>query len=156
MRLGLAEFSDKVRNYVDDFIATQAILLSFKTIFNSKDIVWQSNGEYVIKCLSCLSEQNYMIYTFIKHSNHLPLAVVPLRLPLIMALQDADEQIATLKRLLIEFRSQGWATLNQSVEMFLAIKMELDILLLKSDKVLDEIGILLDRAKFKEREYSIA
>jgi hypothetical protein len=42
------------------------------------------------------------------------------------------------------------------VEQLIDIKDELDVLLVKSNDVLDQIGILLDRARFKEREYSIA
>ena len=99
-----------------------------------------NNGEYVIKCLSCLSEQNYMIYTFIKHSNHLPLAVVPLRLPLIMALKDVEAQIAKLNRPLLVPRKEDWIILDQPVELFLDIKHEMDNLLVKNDKVLSQVA----------------
>jgi hypothetical protein len=156
VRLGLAEFSDHVRHHVDTIISSQDTLRALKTLFNSGDQVWPAECEDVIECLTYMSKQNRMVDNFIRRSNHLPLAVVPLRLPLIMVLLDEDTQIAKLKRLLVVLRNEGWTTLDQPVEQLIDIKDELDVLLVKSNDVLDQIGILLDRARFKEREYSIA
>lgn len=154
MRLRLVEFYNRVRNYVKTIISILDTLRTIKTIFNSGDRVWPDQCEDAIECLTQMSEQSREFHAFIKRSNHLPLAVVPLRLPLIMALQDADAQIAKLNRFLVVFRNEGWITLDQPVEQLLDIKREMEILLVKNDEVLSQVSILLDRARFKEREYS--
>src|SRR6266852_4261324 len=108
MRLGLAEFSDRVHSLVKAIISTQDILRSFKTMFISGDRVWPAECEDVIECLTQMRVQGRSFHTFIERSNYLPLAVVPLRLPLIIALQDVDAQIAKLNRLLVVLRNEGW------------------------------------------------
>lgn len=155
MRLGLAEFSDRVRSHLKVIISTQDRLRSLKTIFISGDRVWPAECEDVIECLNQMRVQGRSFHTFIERSNSLPLAVVPLRLNLIMALQEADAQIAKLDRLLIVLRNESWIVLDQPVEQLLDIKREMEILLVKNDEVLSQVSILLDRARFKEREYSI-
>ncbi len=155
MRLGLAEFNDRVRSYEKAIISTQDTLGSLKTLISSEDRVRPAECEDVIECLTLMRVQSRRFHTFIERSNHLPLAVVPLRLPLIMVLQDADSQIAKLNRLLVVLRNEGWIVLDQPVEQLLVIKHEMDILLVKNDEVLDQVSILLDRARFKEREYNM-
>lgn len=155
MRLGLAEFNDRVRSYEKAIISTRDTLGSLKTLISSEDRVRPAECEDVIECLTLMRVQSRRFHTFIERSNHLPLAVVPLRLPLIMVLQDADSQIAKLNRLLVVLRNEGWIVLDQPVEQLLVIKHEMDILLVKNDEVLDQVSILLDRARFKEREYNM-
>lgn len=155
MRLGLAEFNDRVRSYEKVIISTQDTLGSLKALIGSGDQIWPAECEDVIECLSLMRVQGRRFHTFIERSNHLPLAVVPLRLPLIMVLQDVDAQIAKLKLLLVVLRNEGWIVLDQPVEQLLEIKREMDILLVKNDEVLGQVSILLDRARFKEREYSM-
>ena len=94
------------------------------------------------------------LYAFLERSHNLPLAAVPLRLPLIFALQETEAQIAKLKHLLIVLRDKAYTDWDQPVEQLTEIRKELDLLETKHDKVLEQVDILLDRARFKEREYT--
>lgn len=156
MRSRLHEFNSRVRSHIEAIISTQDTLRSLKTLFSSGDRVWPAEYEDVIECLTQMHAQERKFLTFIERSNHLPLAVVPLRLPLLMALNDVEAQIAKLNRLLVLLRNESWIVLDQPVEHLLDAKQELDILQVQIDDVLDEVRILLDSARFKEREFSIA
>lgn len=156
MRLGLAKFSDHVRNQVDIIISSQDTLRTFKILVNSGDSIWPAECEDMIKVLTSMAEQNRKFHNYIRRTDQLPLAVVPLRLPLIMVLLDEYTQIAKLKRLLVILRNESWTMLDWPVEQLLDINNELDVLLENINEVLGEVGILLDRARFKERQYSTA
>ena len=92
----------------------------------------------------------------IERSDRFPLAVVALRLPLFSVLADVEAQIIELNRLIIALCDDSQTTLDQSVQQVFEIENKIVLLELKSNEVLDEVAILLDRARFKEREYSIA
>ena len=156
MRLNLAEFNDQMHNHIDVLISNREALLSLKKIFCSEDRVSPSECKDTIECVDHLDEQNCKFHAFIRLSDQLPLAVVPIRLPLIINLLDEHTQIAKLKRMLAVLLNECWTKLDQPIELLLEIKDELDALLDINSVVLDEAGILLDRADFKEREYSIA
>ena len=156
MRLELADFNDYVRDHEKAILSTRDTLRFLKTKFNSEDRVWPAEFQDVIECLNLLRLESRKFHAFIERSNHLPLAVVPLRLPLLMALQDIEAQITTLNWLLVALLNDSWTSLVQSVEKIFEVKTTLGTLDLKSEEILDQIGILLDRARFKEREYSIA
>jgi hypothetical protein len=158
VRLGLAEFNHQVRDHVDDVISTQDALQYLKTLFSSGDEVRPACGDEVIECLSHICECIRGFLAFIERSNHLPLAVFPLRLPLIMTLKDLEAHNAKLNRLLNVPHDvdEGLIPLNQPVEQLFDIKHELGVMQAECNKVLDQVGILLDRARFKERQYSTA
>lgn len=156
MRLKLADFNDRVRNHEKAIISIRASLSSLKRKFNSEDRVLPAEFRDTIECLALLRLESQKFHAFIERSNYLPLAVVPLRLPLLMALQEIETLITKLNLLLIALRNDSWTTLVQPVEQIFEVNNNLGQLDLKSEEILDEIGILLDKARFKEREYSVA
>ncbi len=154
-RLTLVEFSDLVRPYIEAIATRRDDLSTLKALFTSGERVWDSDCEDAIECLISVNHDTRQFHSCIERSDHLPLPVVPLRLPLLAALEDVEAQIIKLNRLLAALRNDSWTALDQSVEQVFEVKNELEILELKRAEVLDQVSILFDRARFKEREYSM-
>ncbi len=155
-RLTLVEFSDLVHPYVEAIVIHQDDLSTLRALFTSGEKVWDSDCEDAINYLMTVSHDCRQFHVCIERSDHFPLSVVPLRLPLLTAFEDLEAQITKLNRLLVELRNDSWAALDQPIGQVFEVTNELDILELKGEEILDQIRILFDRARFKEREYSIA
>jgi len=71
-------------------------------------------------------------------------------------LDDVEAQIFELNQLIVALSLDSQVALDQSAQQVFEIKDKLIVLESKYKEVLTEIAILLDRARFKEREYNIA
>jgi hypothetical protein len=156
VRLKLSDFNDHVRNHEKVLIVTRDALRSRKQVLSSGDRVFPADFRDMMEYVTLLQQESRNFYDFIERSNHLPLAVVSLRLPLIMILQEIETMSTSINWLLANLRNESWTTLVLPVEQLFEVNNKLGLLDFKSDEVLDEIGVLLDRARFKEREYSVA
>jgi len=155
-RLTLAEFSDLVHPYVEAIRSKQDKLTTFRELFSSRERIWDSDCEATIESLTDVCRACRELHTCIVRSDHFPLSVVPLRFTLLSMLDDVEAQIFELNQLIVALSLDSQVALDQSAQQVFEIKDKLIVLESKYKEVLTEIAILLDRARFKEREYNIA
>jgi hypothetical protein len=154
-RLTLAEFRDLTNPHVEAFSTARDILRSLKYLFMSGDRVLPKECEDAIRSLKGIGEESRKFQALIEHSDYLPLAIVPIRLPLIIALKEVELQVAKLIYLLDILYDEGWTTLHQRLGRQKEITHELEVLQVQNKGIVDHIGILSDRARFKEKVYSM-
>jgi hypothetical protein len=161
-RLPLTEFNVKLSSLAGAFAATQDSLQTIIDLFRPGQSICPPDFDDAIKCLLSIREHSCNFHAFIEQSGHLPLVIVPLRLPLLLSLTDVDIRIAKLKRLLATLQEEIWKTQLQPVEQKLAIWRELDELQLNCKEVLDQVSILKknlqyesDKSRFEKRLYSV-
>ena len=154
-RLTLMEFKDLLKPHIESFNNARSILRSLKYSFTSGDRVLPINSHDAMRNLKSIGEESRKFQALIEYSDHLPRAIVPIRLPLIMALRDVELQIAKLSYLLDTLYDEGWIILHQRLERLREITHELEVLQMQSKAIVDQITALSDVARFKEREFSI-
>lgn len=154
-RLTLAEFKARTNPHIEVFNTSKDILRSLKYLFISGERVLPNKCEDAIRSLKGIGEESRKFQALIERSDHLPLAIVPIRLPLIIALKDVELQIAKLTSLLDILYDEGWTTLHQRLSRLRKINQELEVLQVQIKEILDHVTILSDRARFKEREFSV-
>lgn len=154
-RLTLTEFSEQVREHIRAIHAAIDTLRTLSSLFSSGRRVWPSSCNDVIECLTSAGESSHRFQALLERSIYLPLSVVPLRLPLLLCLKNVDEQITTLNHLLADLRDTGKTALSQSAEQRREIEREMAVLLQYNQVALTQVDHLLDRARFKERTYSM-
>lgn len=161
-RLPLTEFNVKLSSHAEAIAATQDSLQAITDLFSPGQSIWPPEFDNVIKCLVSISEPSCNFHAFIEQSGHLPLVVVPLRLPLLLALTDVDIRIAKLKPLLTTLHEGMWKNKYQPTEEKLAIRRELEELQLNCKEVLDQVSVLKknlqyesDKSRFEKRLYSV-
>ena len=152
-RLTRDEFSNLLRPHLEDIVAVREGLQEIKCLFCSGDRILPSEFENTIQYLKRTCEHQREFYALIESSEFVPTSVVPLRLPLMIALMDMEVQITKLNELLDMLCSDGWRTLQQPAERLIEIRKAIKTLISEVDEVSHQINILLDRARFKEREY---
>lgn len=151
-RQPLAEFILQVRRHLWAIRTSQDTLRSLSSLFASGQRVWPSACNDTIESLTSVGEHSRKFHAFIEHSIHLPLVVIPLRLPLLLTLKNIDLQIIKLNQLLAVLRDGGKTALSQPAEDRRVIVGELDVLMLHSEQAIQQAEDLLCKAK--EREYS--
>ncbi len=154
-RLTLTEFKDLMKPHVDSFNDARVFLRSLKYSFTSGERILPKNSHDAMRNLKSIGEESRKFQALIEYSDHLPRAIVPIRLPLIMALRDVELQVVKLSHLLDTLYDEGWTILNKRLEKLREIINELEVLQIQSKAIVDQIAMLLDVARFKEREYSI-
>jgi hypothetical protein len=154
-RLKLIEFSEQVRRLVQVIREAIPSLRDLTGLFGSARRIWPPTCNDAIKILTGTGEYSHRLEALIDHSMRLPLSVVPLRLSLLLALRNLDAQIILLKQHLIRMREASKTQLNQPAEQRCEIEHELTLLLRYSEEVVYQAEHLLDRARFKERAYSM-
>ncbi len=155
-RLTLKVFFDLLRPHIEAIQSAQDVLKELSYPFASGDCVMFDECEDTIDYLIDISIIYRQFQDFIKETDILPLAVVPIRLSLLTALLDANAQLAKLKELLVVFSEASGTSLFQSKEQLHEIEDELGTLQEQNAHILDQIKIFEDNARFKEREYSLA
>lgn len=156
MRLELTDFIDRVYSHLEIIKATQDSLQLLTDIFAFGEQDWSINCEDAIMCLTKFFKHISAFHSFIKRSDCLPLSVISYRFPLIMALTDVNLQITNLNHLLAKVRNESWTALYLPFEQLKEITNEIKILQVQNEEILDHGKILLDRVRFKEREFSTA
>ncbi|SRR5260221_10381792 len=161
-RLELTDFSELSHSYTVAISTALDTLRSIDALSHPEQQIWPSEFEKAIKCLGSIGEYCREFHAFIEHSGSLPLAVIPLRLSLLIALKDVDVKVPQLKLLFAALREVIWVTLYPPFEQRLVIQRELEELQLDCEEVLDQVNILLndlqyekDRSRFEKRIYSV-
>jgi hypothetical protein len=154
-RLTLTEFKDLMKPHVESFNDARSFLRSLKYSFTSGARILPKNSHDAMRNIKSIGEESRKFQAFIEYSDHLPRAIVPIRLPLIMALRDVELQVAKLSHLLDKLYDEGWTILHQRLERLREITHELEVLQVQSKAIVDQITVLSDVARFKEREFSI-
>ena len=149
-RLELTDFSKQMLSYTATISKGQSILNEVGTLFLPGQQIFPVELEEAIKCVVDIGECSRKFHAFIEQSVHLPLVVVPLRLPLLIALQDVNGQVTKLKQLFTALREVIWTTVSQPIEQRLVIHRELEELKLACEEVLDQVDILIDNLRFEK------
>ncbi len=151
-RQPLEEFTLRFRCHLWATVNSQGNLRSLRGIFASGKRLWPLTCTNAIQSLSAFSEHSRNFHASIQRSKHLPLAVVPLRLDLLMTLRSIDLQITKLTQLLTTLHEVSKTALSQTTEERHTIVRELDVLILYSEQAVQHAEELLRKAQ--EREYS--
>jgi hypothetical protein len=154
-RLTVTEFSEQVREHTRVIRATTDTLRTMSSWFSSGRRVWPPVCNDAISCLTSSKEYIRGLQDLLERSIHLPLSVVPLRLSLLLCLKNVEAQITTLNYLLADLRDAGKTALSQPAGQRREIERELAELLQRNEEVVYQSEHLLDRARFKERTYSM-
>ncbi len=161
-RLGLAVFIDFVQDYTAAISDSKDKLQAVHVLFLSGQLITPPEFENASKCIHNIGEYCRKFHAFIEESTNLPLVVIPLRLPLLIALKDVGLQVSRLKQLFAALQEVIWTTHDRPIEQQLLIQQELEELRLGCEEVLDQVTNLTNdlrfeehRSRFSKRPYSL-
>lgn len=150
VRLDLTGFFDLLVKYNAIIRNTQQELRAIGALFFSRQpILSPSDLEKALECLDQIDEWSRRFHTSIRQSIQLPLVVIPLRLPLLMALLDVQAQVAKLKQLVAMQREALWSSLYPTAEQRVAIQQSTEKLRLHCNEVLEQMDILKDKLRYE-------
>ncbi len=153
-KLSLNDFLTKARRYLHAFVSKQTYLHDLLTFFSNEQELWPDQGELFIIKLEAVQEPILELCTLLGKSTHLPVSVVPLRYPLIVALYHINEQINSTSALVnayaTSYRTSSKTRIRQHQEILRKISQIVSI----SEEILDLARILIDQSQFEERRLS--
>jgi hypothetical protein len=161
-RLELPEFIECVQTCATAINDYQSTLDTIHALFLSAQLITPPEFEDANRCIHDIGEFCYKFHAFIEESINLPLIVIPVRLPLLIALKNVVLHIIRLNQLFAALREVIWTTLDQSAEQRLLIQHELEELLVGCQEILDRVTNLTNdlryekhRSRFSKRPYSV-
>lgn len=161
-RMELAAFSERLLDYSNSIKSRQNKLGEVGTLFSPGLGILPFEFENVVNCIVSIGECSREFHALIEESVSLPLVVVPLRLPLLIALQHVNVHVAELERLLDELNEIIWTSIHPLTQKRTAIQRELEKLRRACKEILDQVDILQldllfekDREQFPKYLYSI-
>src|SRR5438067_2498923 len=104
-RLLLDNFMTRVQKYQKDIVASQGSVLYALDLFSEGEGIWPDNCDEVIDTMHKVSEPIREFCGLLDSHRQLPVAVSPLRYPLMKTLYHVDELVNELSLLLTIFRS---------------------------------------------------
>jgi hypothetical protein len=152
-RFSLAEFRAQACIHQTALKDAEDQIAKAYALFDPREIV---SRDQVLTALAYLRDGQKacrIFYAFLKDSNKLPLAVVPIRFQLIAALKKMDIQLLRAICLVKEMRTICGDISHQAARLQLDIQIILDTLHIAIGDVLREEVLLLDRMYFHDRMY---
>ncbi len=153
-RLTRDEFFDRMQPYIDkfSFLCETLDILSSSFVVGGRVMIEECEG--VIECAIEISHVCSQLKELIKRPD-IPLALLPIRLPLLTALIDASASVAKLEKLLYIFLDRCSTSLVQPTEERIEIASDLNALQGQIEQILAQVKDLKDQARFQEQKYSL-
>jgi hypothetical protein len=151
VRQELTGFFDLLFKYNAVIKGTQKELQTINTSFFSRQSDSSpSDFEKALECLDQIDEWSRRFHSSIRQSIQLPLVVIPLRLPLLMAILNVQSQVAKMKQLVTLQREALWRSLYPTVEQWVAIQQGAEKLRQHCDEVLEQMDILMEKLRYEK------
>src|SRR5262249_51191822 len=119
----------------------------------SERCIWPSNCDNAIAGLASSQEPIQNLNALLQAIDLLPLAVIPLRLPLMVALKRTEKQLMRVLQLVEVLRDACQRTPGQTTRQQREVRQALEALRQSNDLILKEVDSLRDRVQFQEQMY---
>ncbi len=159
VRQELTGFFDLLFNYHAIIKVTQKELQTIDVLFFARQpSLSPGDFEKALECLDQIDKWSRRFHSSIRQSIQLPLVVIPLRLPLLMAILNVQSQVAKVKQLVTLQREALWSSLYPTAEQRVVIQQGVEKLRQHCEEVLEQMDILMEklsyerhRARFEKR-----
>ena len=149
----LETFLILAREYQADIMASRSLVEDAHKVFNEEDIIGLHQRSSVVKSISKLNDYVQEFYELLEANTLLPRAICPLRYPLLIALHHVDKQAKELALLINASFFYCSALSPREIIQRQAILCLFESLLQDSEGIVENINILLDQARFQERQF---
>ena len=142
---------DEVRNLTlvhwSDITEMRASVMHARKLFLSRETIWPDQCNSAIELLHALGQAIQKFYRFLDITPQLPLAVCPLRYPLVTGLHRIDSQINDLKLLITIFRSNCRIPSHQTFMQLDEIRQDVESLLESWKDAQRNVKLFLDQTE---------
>jgi hypothetical protein len=150
-QLRLDNFMDRVQKHRTDIAASQGSVLYALDLFSESEGVWPDNCDQVIDAMRKMGEPIREFCGLLDSHTQLPVAVSPLRFPLMKTLYHVDELVNELSLLLTIFRPVCRIPSRKVFTQRREIQRKLESLAQSLEEIDQNVDKLPERIDFQER-----
>ncbi len=147
----LDNFMSRVQTHRKDIVASQSSVLYALDIFSEGEGIWPDNCDQVIDTMRMLNEPVREFCGLLDSHVQLPIAVSPLRYPLMKTLYHIDDLVNELSQLLTLFRSVCRLPARRVFTQRREIQLKLESLAQSLKEIDQNVDKLPERIDFQER-----
>jgi len=150
-QLLLDNFMARVQKHRTDIAASQGSVLYALKLFSESEGIWPDNCDQVIDTMHKMSEPVQAFCGLLDSHTQLPIAISPLRYPLMKTLYHVDELVNELSQLLTIFRSVCRLPSRKVFTQRREIERKLESLAQSLEEIDQNVDKLPERVDFQER-----
>lgn len=154
-RLKLDDFLELAREHQSGIVSALRSVARVYELFSQKEDIWSDQCTYATTLLSTVSRPVKELSKLLETTDQLPIAVVTIRHRLLLTLQNVDEQVHLLSRLISAFATICQTPSRQMIKQRQEILWKVEKLLQNGEDILQQIDILFDQARFQERRLNM-
>ena len=139
-----------VGKYHEDIITSKTAILAAQELFSGGNI-WPDQCERVINSLNIMGEPVQKLYRLLDMPAHLPMAIGPLRYPLVRVLHQVDNLVNELTILITEFGPLSRSSSRQAVTNRQDIERKLEQLVQSLDEESNSFDKLISMPQNKNK-----